>query len=252
MANWNGGVLQVVEDDKWIDCDSKDKWVFLNAGDTFHRVTEVTGYRLSIIYHTPQHLHSPVQLQLSTQSWTGPTFQLFNCPTPGACPIPEADENSQSAEPEGDNRVSAVSVGAVKTTGSEDHAVCSIQEQTRWSFRGKKLLGNSELSWSWGAPTPTVQLWLESWSWQLSTPTLQLRVRKLELGQICVFLEKIVPAENSEHVVLIFARRCGSRANCLTAGFGNSVCAMLVVEVVVVVVEVEALAVVAAVAVGKQ
>ena len=35
--------------------------------------------------------------------------------------IPEADEDAQTAEPEDDRRVSAVSVGAVKTTGSEDH-----------------------------------------------------------------------------------------------------------------------------------
>ena len=42
----------------------KDKWVFLNARETFHRVTEVTGYRLSVIYHTPQHLH-----RLSREDW---------------------------------------------------------------------------------------------------------------------------------------------------------------------------------------
>ena len=35
--------------------------------------------------------------------------------------IPEAEEDSQSAEPEDDHRVSAVSVGTVKATGSEDH-----------------------------------------------------------------------------------------------------------------------------------
>ena len=64
MGDWKGGVLQILEDDKWINCDSKDKWVFLNARETFHRVTEVTGYRLSIIYHTPQHLH-----RLSSEDW---------------------------------------------------------------------------------------------------------------------------------------------------------------------------------------
>ena len=52
-GEWKGGVLQTLEDDKWINCDSKDKWVFLNARETFHRVTEVTGYRLSItLSHT--------------------------------------------------------------------------------------------------------------------------------------------------------------------------------------------------------
>ena len=35
--------------------------------------------------------------------------------------IPEATEDSPSAEPEDDHRVPAVSVGAVKTTRSEDH-----------------------------------------------------------------------------------------------------------------------------------
>ena len=35
--------------------------------------------------------------------------------------IPETTEDSPSAEPEDDHRVSAVSVGAVKTSGSEDH-----------------------------------------------------------------------------------------------------------------------------------
>ena len=57
FGDWEGGVLQVLEDVKWINKDSRDQWIFLNARDTYHRVTEVTGYRLSIIYHTPQHLH---------------------------------------------------------------------------------------------------------------------------------------------------------------------------------------------------
>ena len=37
--------------------DFKDPWVILDARVTRHRVTEVTGTRLSITYHTPQHLH---------------------------------------------------------------------------------------------------------------------------------------------------------------------------------------------------
>ena len=64
FGEWTGGVLQILEDDKWINCDSKDQWVFLNARDTYHRVTEVTGYRMSIIYHTPQHLH-----RLTSEDW---------------------------------------------------------------------------------------------------------------------------------------------------------------------------------------
>ena len=50
--------------DKWINQDSKDQWVFLNARDMFHRATEVNGYRLSVIFHTPQHLH-----RLTSEDW---------------------------------------------------------------------------------------------------------------------------------------------------------------------------------------
>ena len=64
FGNWTGGVLQVLEDEKWINRDSSNQWVFLNARDTYHRVTEVTGYRLSVIYHTPQHLH-----RLTSEDW---------------------------------------------------------------------------------------------------------------------------------------------------------------------------------------
>ena len=45
------------EDDMWTNQDSCDKWVILDARNTFHRVTQVNGERLSIIYHTPQHLN---------------------------------------------------------------------------------------------------------------------------------------------------------------------------------------------------
>ena len=64
FGKWTGGVLQILEDDKWINCDSRDQWVFLNARETYHRVTEVTGYRMSVIYHAPQHLH-----RLSSEDW---------------------------------------------------------------------------------------------------------------------------------------------------------------------------------------
>ena len=64
FGNWTGGVLQILEEEKWINRDSRDQWVFLNARDTYHRVTEVTGYRLSVIYHTPQHLH-----RLTSEDW---------------------------------------------------------------------------------------------------------------------------------------------------------------------------------------
>ena len=51
-----GGVLQTYEDDIWVNQDSRDQWVILDARNTFHRVTSVEGDRVSIIYHTPQHL----------------------------------------------------------------------------------------------------------------------------------------------------------------------------------------------------
>ena len=36
--------------------DSRDQWVVLDARNTFHRVTSVESDRVSVIYHTPQHL----------------------------------------------------------------------------------------------------------------------------------------------------------------------------------------------------
>ena len=81
-GEWKGGVLQL-EDDKWINCDSKDKWVFLNARETFHRVTEVTGYRLSIIHHTSQHLY-----RLSSEDWD--TLRDAGFPVDLVLVVPEA------------------------------------------------------------------------------------------------------------------------------------------------------------------
>ena len=41
----------------WTNQDSCDKWVILEARNTFHRATTVEGERLSVIFHTPQHLN---------------------------------------------------------------------------------------------------------------------------------------------------------------------------------------------------
>ena len=57
FGKWTGGVLQVYEDDIWTNQESCDKWVILDARNTFHRVTTAEGERLSVIYHTPQHLN---------------------------------------------------------------------------------------------------------------------------------------------------------------------------------------------------
>ena len=56
FGKWDGGVLQTYEDDIWVNQDSRDQWVVLDARNTFHRVTSVEGDRVSVIYHTPQHL----------------------------------------------------------------------------------------------------------------------------------------------------------------------------------------------------
>ena len=52
FGKWTGGVLQV-----WTNQDSCDEWVILDARNTFHRVTTVEGERISVIFHTPQHLN---------------------------------------------------------------------------------------------------------------------------------------------------------------------------------------------------
>ena len=64
FADWTGGVLQVEEDGNWLDHDSHDSWVILDARTTRHQVTPVNGTRVSIIYHTPQHLHG-----LKSEDW---------------------------------------------------------------------------------------------------------------------------------------------------------------------------------------
>ena len=44
FGEWEGGDLQVLVDDQWINQDSDRGWVFLNARKTYHRVTEVLGH----------------------------------------------------------------------------------------------------------------------------------------------------------------------------------------------------------------
>ena len=57
FGDWTGGVLQIDENEEWADHDSRDSWVVLDARTTRHQVTMVHGTRISITYHTPQHLH---------------------------------------------------------------------------------------------------------------------------------------------------------------------------------------------------
>ena len=57
FGDWTGGVLQIDEEGTWVDHDSRDAWVVLDARTTRHQVTMVHGTRISITYHTPQQLH---------------------------------------------------------------------------------------------------------------------------------------------------------------------------------------------------
>ena len=64
FGDWTGGVLQIEENGKWTDHDSRDSWVVLDARTTRHQVTLVHGTRISITYHTPQQLH-----RLKREDW---------------------------------------------------------------------------------------------------------------------------------------------------------------------------------------
>ena len=78
FGKWEGGVLQTYEDDIWVNQDSRDQWVILDARNTFHRVTAVEGDRVSVIYHTPQHLDRLRQEDWDILSDTGfPVDQLW-------------------------------------------------------------------------------------------------------------------------------------------------------------------------------
>ena len=64
FGDWTGGVLQIDENGNWVDHDSRDAWVVLDARTTRHQATMVHGTRISITYHTPQHLH-----RLKQEDW---------------------------------------------------------------------------------------------------------------------------------------------------------------------------------------
>ena len=64
FGDWSGGVLQIEENGTWMDHDSRDAWVVLDARTTRHQVTMVNGTRSSITYHTPQLLH-----RLKREDW---------------------------------------------------------------------------------------------------------------------------------------------------------------------------------------
>ena len=57
FGQWTGGLLQTWNGEHWENQDSRDTWVVLDARNITHRVSRVDGERVSVIYHTPQHLH---------------------------------------------------------------------------------------------------------------------------------------------------------------------------------------------------
>ena len=59
-----GGVLQIDEHGEWMDHDSRDSWVVLDARTTRHQVAMAHGTGISITYHTPQQLH-----RLKMEDW---------------------------------------------------------------------------------------------------------------------------------------------------------------------------------------
>ena len=148
MGDWKGGVLQTLEDDKWINCDSKDKWVFLNARETFHRVTEVTGYRLSIIYHTPQHLH-----RLSSEDWDTLRDAGFPVDLVWEQGMTNQDESDDESDP--DYKINEV-IQFVDTPRTMSRQTSAEEVQ------GPLLDLDDTLDISWSSLRPTMQaiLWL--------------------------------------------------------------------------------------------
>ena len=72
FGDWTGGVLQIDENGEWVDHDSRDSWMILDARTTRHQVTMVHGTRVSITYHTPQQLH-----RLKMEDWNHCVKQGF-------------------------------------------------------------------------------------------------------------------------------------------------------------------------------
>ena len=153
MGNWKGGVLQILEDDKWINCDSKDKWVFLNARETFHRVTEVTGYRLSVIYHTPQHLH-----RLSSEDWD--ILRDTGFPVDAVWEQGMTNQDESDDESDLENKVNEVvqSVDTPKTLSRQTSA-----EEAQGPL--VELDDSLDIPWSSLRPTMQAILWLSDLVW---------------------------------------------------------------------------------------
>ena len=200
MGEWKGGVLQTLEDDKWINCDSKDRWVFLNARETFHRVTEVTGYRLSIIYHTPQHLY-----RLSSEDWD--TLRDAGFPVDlvweqGMTTQDESDDDSECS-----HKVNEVAqlVDTPKTLSRQTSAE---------EMQGPLMELDDSLDIPWSSLRPTMQaiLWLSDLvaRYQLrpdvipgANPKLHKATTTLELRELDIHLQRAKQAPMELTVILM-------------------------------------------------
>ena len=122
--------------------------VFLNARDTFHRVTEITGYRLSIIYHTPQHLH-----RLSGEDWDALRDAGFPVEAVWEQGITNQDESEDESDPEQKVNEVIQTVDTPKTLSRQTSA-----EEAQSPLM--ELDDSVDLPWSSLRPTMQVILWL--------------------------------------------------------------------------------------------
>ena len=126
----------------------KDKWVFLDARETFHRVTEVTGYRLSIIHHTPQHSH-----RLSGEDWEILRDTGFPVDAVWEQGITNQDESDDESSRENEVNEVIQPVDTPKTLSRQ-----TSTEETQ----GPLMELDESLNLPWSALRPTMQaiLWL--------------------------------------------------------------------------------------------
>ena len=173
---------------------------FLNARDTFHRVTEVTGYRLSIIYHTPQHLH-----RLSSEDWdilrdTG--FPVDAVWEQGLTNQDESDEESDL-----DHQINEVvqSIDTPKTLSRQTSA-----EEAQGPLM--ELDDGLEIPWSSLRPTMQTILWLSDLvaRYQLrpdvipgANPKLHKAMATLELREMDGHLQRAKQAPMELTVILM-------------------------------------------------
>ena len=126
----------------------KTNGFFLNARETFHRVTEVTGYRLSIIYHTPQHLH-----RLSSEDWD--ILRDTGFPVDAVWEQGMTNQDESDDESDLDHKINEVvqSVDTPKTLSRQTSA-----EEAQGPLM--ELDDSLDIPWSSLGPTMQATLWL--------------------------------------------------------------------------------------------